>query len=136
MSDETTDTEPADEMRTFPSAYVAELREENARHRTRAHEAEARADELAGRLLRAEVHAHAAALADPADLLAFVDRTELLDDEGNPDPTRIEQRAGELSSLKPHLSSVVTVRDVGQGPRGSRETSSATFAELIRTAAR
>lgn len=104
---------------TFPRAYVQQLREENARYRQRA----GRADEAARRLLEATVRSAVRDhLADPSDLLTFVDETELVDGDGWPDPDRITAAAESLAASKPHLAPRRPRGDIGQGAAPSGDT--------------
>lgn len=96
---------------TFPRSYVEQLRAENARYRQRA----ARADEATERLLSTAVAAAADVLADPADLLTFGDRDDLLDDEGWPDPHKIADAAARLAETRPHLATRRPGGNIGQG---------------------
>ena len=74
---------------------------------------------LQGRLLALEVaSATAGVLADPSDLLTFVDAADLVDDDGNPDAEKIKSAAAELASRKPHLAPRLgPTGDVDQGAR-------------------
>ncbi len=105
-SEETTTEE---EPETFPREYVVKLRDEAARHRTRAQ----RADDLAARLHTALVAA-TGRLADASDLPfeeSHVDDAEAL-------TTAID----ELLTRKPHLASRRVTGDVGQGASKAGET--------------
>ncbi len=103
-TEETTEEEPE----TFPREYVVRLRDESAKHRTRAQ----RADDLAGRLHTALVAA-TGRLADPTDL-AF-DESHLEDAEA------LTAAMDELLTRKPHLASRRVTGDVGQGASKSGE---------------
>jgi len=118
LTDETTDeqTEPD----SFPREYVQQLRDENAKHRTRA----ARSDELASRLHAALVAA-TGRLADPSDL-AF-------DEAHLEDPAALEAAIDQLVASKPHLASRRPAGDVGQG--ATRETEPVSLAGILRSAA-
>ena len=91
-----------DEPETFPRDYVEKLRDENAKYRQRA----GQADELAKRLHRLMVE-RTGRLAD-ADDLPF-DQAHLDDEDAL--NTAIE----DLLARKPHLASRRVVGDVGQG---------------------
>ena len=91
---------------TFPREYVEKLREESAKHRTRA----ADRDDLAQRLHVALVTA-AGRLADPSDL-AF-DEVHLAD------PQALGNAIDVLLARKPHLASRRPSGDVGQGASAS-----------------
>lgn len=109
------DTDPE----TFPRAYVQQLRDEAAKYRQRA----GRADEAARRLLEATVRSAVRDhLADPTDLLTFVDETELVDGDGWPDPDKITAAAESLAASKPHLAPRRPRGDIGQGAAPSSET--------------
>lgn len=123
--DETEEAEPSADG-TFPAEYVANLRREAAERRVAAREAEqatatatARLEALQGRLLALEVAAATAGvLADPSDLLTFVNAADLADDDGNPDAEKIKSAAVELASRKPHLAPRLgPTGDVDQGAR-------------------
>jgi hypothetical protein len=69
------------------------------------------------------VHALAAntrRLADPSDLRPSAD---LLDDDGLPDPAKIDAAIEVLLTAKPHLASRTPRGDVGQGARGDQKES-------------
>ena len=83
-TEQTADTEEEEEPETFPREYVQQLRDENAKHRTRAQ----RADDLAKRLHTSLVAA-TGRLADPSDL-AF-------DDAHLEDPATLEAAIDQLS---------------------------------------
>ena len=104
---------------TFPRAYVQQLRDEAAKYRQRA----GRADEAARRLLEATVRSAVRDhLADPSDLLTFVDETELVDGDGWPDPDKITAAAESLAASKPHLAPRRPRGDIGQGAAPSGDT--------------
>lgn len=104
---------PETEEATFDAAYVKSLRSEAAARRREAKEGQERLTALEGELseLRAwrldaairEANVGVMALADPADLLTFGDRAALVDDDGKPDPVRIEAAIAALIERKPHL---------------------------------
>jgi len=106
----TSSTETAEEEpETFPREYVEKLRDESAKHRTRAQ----RADDLGQRLHTALVAA-TGRLADPSDLPfeeSHVDDAEAL-----------TAAIDELLLRKPHLASRRVTGDVGQGASKSGET--------------
>lgn len=110
QADEATDQETAQEPESFPREYVQKLREESAKHRTRAQ----RADNLATRLHVALVAA-TGRLADPDDLTF---------DEGHlDDPEALTAAIDDLLARKPHLVSRRPSGDVGQGVMsGSADT--------------
>ncbi len=114
--EETTEEEPE----TFPREYVEQLRDENAKHRTRA----ARSDEFANRLHAALVAA-TGRLADPSDL-AF-------DEAHLEDPDQLEAAIDRLVASKPHLASRRPAGDVGQG--ASRDVEPVSLAGILRSAA-
>ncbi len=108
-TDDTEQTTTEEEPETFPREYVEKLRDEAAKHRTRAQ----RADALAARLHTALVAA-TGRLADPSDLPfeeSHLDDAETL-------TTAID----ELLTRKPHLASRRPVGDVGQGTTPLTET--------------
>ncbi len=98
-----------EEPETFPRAYVQKLREESAKHRTRAGDR----DDLAQRLHTA-LTAATGRLADPTDL-AF-------DDAHLADPDALSAAVDDLLARKPHLASRRPVGDVGQGATKTGET--------------
>ncbi len=115
-TDDTEQTTTEEEPETFPREYVEKLRDESAKHRTRAQ----RADDLAARLHTALVTA-TGRLADPSDLPfeeSHVDDAEALTVAIN-----------ELLSRKPHLASRRVTGDVGQGVTGD---SSVDLAGMLR----
>lgn len=97
-----------EEPETFPREYVAKLRDEAAKHRTRAQ----RADDLASRLHAAMVAA-TGRLADPSDL-AF-------DEAHIDDADALNAAIDDLLARKPHLGSRKPSGDVGQGATASGE---------------
>ncbi len=97
-TEETTEEEPE----TFPRTYVEKLRDESAKHRTRAQ----RADDLAGRLHTA-LTAATGRLADPSDLP--------FEESHLDDPDALTAAVNELLARKPHLASRRPSGDVGQG---------------------
>jgi hypothetical protein len=130
----------------YPKSIVDGLRQEAADRRRKAREADEarqaaddRAARLTERLLRASVAQHASGLADPEDLLVHVDdATQLLDDDGMPDPAKITTAATALLVKKPHLASRKPApgSDIDQGARGSAPEAADDFAGLLRNAVR
>ncbi|MGI8576486.1 MAG: hypothetical protein ACR2KG_00890, partial [Nocardioidaceae bacterium] len=103
---------------TFPRDYVESLRRESAGYRQKAQ----RADDLHARLLAATVASSAGSvLADPADLLTFGTETDLLDENGYPDPGKIATAAQQLATARPHLASRRPSGNAGQGARSNPE---------------
>lgn len=104
-------TEPPTELTdppggdTFPRAYVEELREESARHRTAAKEAREALQPVQERLHLA-LTAATGRLADPTDLP--FDPAHLEDDA-------LSAAIDALLEAKPHLASRRVSGDVGQG---------------------
>lgn len=111
--------EITEEPDTFPRDYVEKLRDENARYRQRA----GQADELAQRLHRLMVE-RTGRLAD-ADDLPF-DQAHLDDEKAL--NTAIE----DLLARKPHLAARRVVGDVGQGVTDNAPTD---LAAILRRAA-
>lgn len=111
---ETTDEqiEQTDETQTYPADIVRKLREENAKYRTRAHDAEARVDELTRALFTARVQA-TGKLADPSDLPFDAD---LLDDDN-----ALNAAVDDLIAKRPHYAKRKIVGDVGQGRQDERK---------------
>lgn len=115
---ETNDTtDEAPEM--FPRKYVEELREENAKYRQRA----GQADELSKRVHRLMVE-RTGRLADPEDLP--FDETHLEDEDA------LAAAVDDLLARKPHLASRRVVGDVGQGVT---DTGATDLAAILRRAA-
>lgn len=117
---ETADPTPVqttEDPETFPREYVVKLRDEAAKHRTRAQ----RADDLAHRL-HGSLVAATGRLADPTDL-AF-------DEAHIDDADALSAAIDDLLTRKPHLGSRRPVGDVGQGVTGG--DSSVDLAGLLR----
>lgn len=124
MADEvdTTETdEQTDESQTYPADVVRKLREENAKHRNRAKDAEARVEELSRALFAARVAA-TGKLADPTDLPFDAD---LLDDD-----TALNAAVDDLIAKRPHYAKRKITGDVGQGKQDERKAPSS-FAGLF-----
>lgn len=102
---ESTDDEPD----TFPREYVEKLRDENARYRQRA----GQADDLAAKLHTALVTATGRLM--NADDLEF-DETHL------DDPEKLTAAIDELLEAKPYLGKRTPKGDIGQGASGASET--------------
>lgn len=98
-----------DEQDTFPREYVEKLRDENARYRQRA----GQADDLAAKLHTALVTA-TGKLMDPSDL--EFDETHL------DDPEKLTAAIDELLEAKPYLGKRTPKGDIGQGASGASET--------------
>lgn len=113
------DATPEEEPDTFPREYVEKLRDENARYRQRA----GQADDLAKRVHRLMVE-RTGRLADPDDLP--FDETYLEDEDAL--TTALE----DLLARKPHLASRRVVGDVGQGVTDNAPTD---LAAILRRAA-
>ena len=99
-----------DDQESFGREYVHELREKAAAARVKAKRGDAAEDRLRAAIITATT---SSLLADPTDLPWTAD---LADDDGWPDPDKIETAARELVEAKPHLGRVGG--DVGQGQRG------------------
>lgn len=111
-SDEESDSpagESDDEPDTFPREYVEKLRDENARYRQRA----GQADDLAAKLHTALVTA-TGKLMDPSDLE--------FDEEHLEDPEKLTAAIDELLEAKPYLGKRTPKGDIGQGASGASET--------------
>ncbi len=122
-----TGTEPSSaEPEMFPAEYVRELREENAKARTKAK----RADDLARRLVTAYA-SESRKMADPSDLPMSDD---LLGEDGTPDRDKVLAAVDELLTRKPHLAATRPVGNVGQGARGEA-AQMVSLAQLLRTGA-
>ncbi|WP_348727427.1 hypothetical protein [uncultured Mycolicibacterium sp.] len=103
------DTKPDDEPETYPASVVKDLRDKNAKYRTRARDAEARADSLAERL-HAELVRADGRLADPADLPS---NAEHLDDA-----EALTAAIDALLAERPHYAARKVTGSVGQGITG------------------
>lgn len=111
-SDEESDQptgESDDEQDTFPREYVEKLRDENARYRQRA----GQADDLAAKLHTALVTA-TGKLMDPSDLEFNEAHLE--------DPEKLTAAIDELLEAKPYLGKRTPKGDIGQGASGASET--------------
>lgn len=95
-----------DNADTFPRAYVAKLRAQNARYRERAKTAEGYAKRLHAEIVRATGR-----LADPTDLE--------FDEDHLDNPDALAAALDDLLTRKPHLASRKPIGDIGQGARGS-----------------
>jgi hypothetical protein len=73
-------------------------------------------------------------LADPDDLLAFVDLSSMLDSDGEPDDKKIREAIAELLKKKPHLGvkRQASLVDVGQGQTNGHTASKTGFADWMR----
>lgn len=103
-----TDNQNIADLPDWAQAIIRDLRSEAAGHRKTAQEATTERDAL-----REQLHAKSAAealegirslMADPEDLTRFVDPSELLGDDGAPDPAKYEAQAKALIESKPHLA--------------------------------
>ena len=103
------ETEGEQEDETFTAEYVAKLRDESAKYRTRAKDR----DDLAERLHTSLVAA-TGRLADPSDLT--------FDNDHLTDPDALTTAIDDLLTRKPHLGSRKPSGDIGQGATGSSET--------------
>ncbi len=103
------------EEATFDAQYVARLRSEAAQRRREVKAAEERISTMAAELevfresafKRALVDVNVGQrrrLVDTNDLLTFTDRSELVDDDGRPDPAKITAAIEGLIATKPHLA--------------------------------
>lgn len=91
-----------EQQETFPRVYVEQLRNENAKYRTRAQQA----DDYAHRLHKVLVE-RTGRLADPTDLP--FDEAHLADEEA------LEAAISGLIESKPHLKARTVSGDIGQG---------------------
>lgn len=149
MSDDNTDTTPEPEDgQTFDAAYVRKLRAEAAEHRKARREAEEARTKLAEELDSIHRAADerdladrlADVLADPRDLLVYVERDELTDDDGRIDLDAAEAKARELIEDKTHLAArpKVPLPSADQGARGGakpepeKPTAESVFARMGR----
>ncbi|AOP55060.1 hypothetical protein [Brevibacterium aurantiacum] len=103
------DSSPDDEPDTFPREYVEKLRDENAKYRQRA----GQADDLAERLHHALVKA-TGRLMDPSDL--EFDESHLKDSQ------ELTASIDDLLKEKPYLGKRTPKGDIGQGASGASET--------------
>lgn len=95
---------------TFPRTYVEELRKENADYRTKAKDAEAKADALARKLHTALVTA-TGKLENPSDLPYDAKHIE--------DSGQLDAALDALLTDRPYFAKRVVRGDAGQGARGS-----------------
>ena len=112
---------PPEEPEQFPRAYVEQLRDENAKYRQRARQA----DEL-GQRLHTELVKATGRLADPTDLA--------YSEEHLADPYALAAAIDELLARKPHLASRRPSGEIGQGAAPSAGT--VDLAALLRQRAR
>lgn len=123
MDDDTTPAEANEqEAETFTAEYVKQLRDESAGYRTRARDAENRAEHLAQRLY-AELVRATGKLADPTDLP--------FDAEALDDAEKLTGAIDGLIAAKPHLKARKPTGDVGMGDRG-KESGPRDFSALFR----
>lgn len=106
---ESPDGESDDDQDTFPRDYVEKLRDENARYRQRA----GQADDLAAKLHTALVTA-TGKLMDPSDLE--------FDESHIEDPEKLTAAIDELLEAKPYLGKRTPKGDIGQGASGASTT--------------
>jgi hypothetical protein len=121
----------------FPAEYVKTLRDEAAARRVSEREAIARGDALVARNRDLTVASAAAGiLAEPTDLLRYVDAKNLEGDDGLTDPDKATEAAKKLAAAKPHLAARRTAGDVGQGPRGTVTPPVVDLADILKGAVR
>lgn len=133
LPDDDVTPEPTEPVETFDAEYVATLRRENAERRAAARDAEealtatrTSLDLAHARLLVLEVaDATRDALADPSDLLANVDPTTLVGEDGTPDAEKIKAATAELLGRKPHLAR--PTKPTGNVDQGARPPSAPVF---------
>lgn len=142
-------TEPAEptepEAGPFDAAYVARLRSEaaeNRRERRAVTETltavQAELAELRAANLTAAIRAAATGLlADPDDLEVYVDRAELADEAGRPEPAKITAAIEDLLRRKPHLGPRPSAGNGDGGIRSTRiDREEVGIGSLLRKAAR
>lgn len=117
----------AEVSKVFDEEYVGKLRDENAKHRREK-------KDLTNRLLDHIVNSVATDMADPADLLIYVKRDELVGEDGVPDPELVKAAQEDLLARKPHLRTRDARGDIDQGGRG-RDVESFDFNNWLRSAA-
>ncbi|WP_261623293.1 hypothetical protein [Nesterenkonia marinintestina] len=113
--------EPEDAPETFPRSYVEKLRDESARYRQRAQQA----DDYAQRLHTA-LTAATGRLADPSDLP--------FDPEHLEDQDALTAALDDLLARKPHLAARKPAGSIGQGAV-TQDTSTVDLAGLLRAGA-
>ena len=121
IPEEAQEEQPEEQLEdTFPRKYVEELRDENARYRKRAQQA----DDLAHRVHRLMVE-RTGRLADPDDLE--------FDEEHLQDEATLAAALDALLDAKPHLASRRPTGDIGQG--ATQAGGAVDLAALMRKAA-
>lgn len=119
----TTEPVPAEEPDTtepdlFPREVVEKLRQENAKYRHRAQQADSLAERLHTELVRAT-----GKLADPTDLPFSPEHLD--------DPEALAGAVEDLLVRKPHLAARRPSGDIGQGRRGTA-SSEVSLADILR----
>jgi hypothetical protein len=112
-----------DDAQTYPARVVRDLRNENAKHRTRAKDAEARAEELGRALFISRVEAtgkveNAAEIPYNADILD--------------DPDAIAEAVDAAIAERPYIAKRKVQGSIGQGERGRHVTAPQDFSALLR----
>lgn len=114
-ADNTSETEA--ETETFGRPYVEQLRNENAKYRQRAQQADTYAQRLHAELVRATGR-----LADATDLPFAEEHLET--------PEALAAALDDLLTKKPHLAARRPAGDIGQGQ--TRTTATVNLAEILR----
>jgi hypothetical protein len=119
---------------SFPAEYVRQLRDENAARRVEAKEATEAAESARRAALELAVERHGAFMKEPADLLLYVSRNELVGEDGLPDEAKIKEAVLKLLDERPHLDARKPEGDIDQGRRGE-PTPAFDFSRMLRDAA-
>lgn len=108
------------------------LRDESARRRIEAREANERADRLAARLTT-QVIATATAdiLESPEDFARFHDGPVPTDDDGYPDPKAITESAREIAAAHPRIARR-RFSPIPAGPQGATKSAPTSIMEAVR----
>jgi hypothetical protein len=101
--------DPPEDPESFPKDYVLQLRDENAKYRQRARNADRLGQRLHTELVRATGR-----LADPTDLV--------YDEQHLTDVGALAAAIDDLLARKPHLASRKPVGEIGQGAGASAGT--------------
>lgn len=142
MTDQTVETVPTEqesvqEPEVFDAAYVENLRQEAAKHRTEAKAAKAEAKKAKARVDAIIIEKETQSiLADSNDLLLNDPNADIYDEAGDVDPAKVKAAAEALLERKPYLAGRKFGGDVGMGNRGPAVEPAFSFAEFLRAGSR